>query len=61
MVSSMQPALAVAKLLLPAAAVVLALSLQAVTNDVAKAWRCRPDPLATDYEWADACRSGSWR
>ena len=57
----MRAAPAIAKLLLPVAAVFLAFSLQAVTHDVAKAWRCRPDGFETRYEREDACRIESWR
>ena len=57
----MKFALAAAKMLLATGAVILAFSLQAVSHDVAKAWRCRPDTFATSYERADACRPEGWR
>ena len=57
----MRRAWIVAKMLLSFGAGALVFSLQAVTHDVTKAWRCRPDSYATAYEHADACRSESWR
>ena len=57
----MRFALALAKLILVAGVIALVFSFQAVTHDLAKAWRCRPDDRATRYERADACRPESWR
>ena len=57
----MRRLIAAAKVLLSAAGVMLVFSLQAVTHDVSKSWRCRRDTFATTYERADACRPESWR
>lgn len=58
---SMRLPLALAKVFLSAAAVASIFSLQALTHDAVKGWRCRPDGMATSYEREDVCRPEAWR